>query len=85
MFYIISQDVRSICDEFAERGLPSYPKGIPFTYWEQFILLQEHMTMSGVVVLCFTFSFTLITVMSVRAAFIVVRTVLFRINDMSIQ
>ncbi|XP_057299103.1 protein patched homolog 1-like isoform X1 [Hydractinia symbiolongicarpus] len=70
-FVTFVKDIRSICDEFAERGLPSYPKGIPFTYWEQFILLQKHMTTSGVVVLCFTFSFTLITVMSVRAAFIV--------------
>ena len=34
-----SQDVREICDKYSDDGLPNYPSGVPFTFWEQYIWL----------------------------------------------
>merc|ERR1740123_1939145 len=33
-------EVREICDRFQQRGLPNFPHGIPFTFWEQYIGLR---------------------------------------------
>ena len=33
-------EVREICDRFQQRGLPNFPNGIPFTFWEQYIGLR---------------------------------------------
>ena len=33
--------VRDICERFsAERGLPNFPRGVPFTFWEQYVNLR---------------------------------------------
>ena len=32
--------IRDICDKFQEQGLPNFPTGIPFTFWEQYIHLR---------------------------------------------
>ncbi len=34
--------VREICDKFEENGLPNFPNGIPFTFWEQYIGLRSY-------------------------------------------
>jgi len=66
------KSVRGICKDFGLKGLPSYPIGIPFTYWEQFINLEQYLFMSLAVVLTSIFFFLLLTSMSVKAALIVV-------------
>lgn len=35
--------VRGICKNFDERGLPNYPSGIPFVYWEQYQELNQYL------------------------------------------
>ncbi|XP_025196368.1 protein patched isoform X2 [Melanaphis sacchari] len=35
--------VRGICKTFDERGLPNYPSGIPFVYWEQYQELNQYL------------------------------------------
>ncbi|CAG0881976.1 unnamed protein product [Cyprideis torosa] len=37
--YSASQ-IREVCDEFKARGLPNFPSGIPFTFWEQYVGLR---------------------------------------------
>lgn len=32
--------VRTVCKRFEERGLPNYPSGIPFLFWEQYLELR---------------------------------------------
>ncbi|XP_059087594.1 protein patched homolog 1-like isoform X1 [Tigriopus californicus] len=32
--------VREVCQSFEERGLPNFPRGIPFTFWEQYLHLR---------------------------------------------
>ena len=31
--------VRKVCDKFTEKGLPNFPRGLPFTFWEQYLSL----------------------------------------------
>lgn len=40
------KEIRDICDRLKERGLPNYPSGIPFTYWEQYINLRYYLLLS---------------------------------------
>jgi len=32
--------VRRICREFEVKGLPNFPRGVPFTFWEQYVTLR---------------------------------------------
>ena len=40
------KEVRDICDTFAFRGLPNFPHGIPFTFWEQYIGLRFYLLLA---------------------------------------
>lgn len=66
------KDVRKICDEFKKRGLYSYPIGIPFTYWEQFVSLDSNLSVAICVVLVSTFLICLLCLMNIKAAFFIV-------------
>lgn len=35
------QEIRAICAKFEERGLPNFPTGVPFVYWEQ-VRVDQH-------------------------------------------
>jgi patched 1 len=35
------RQVRDLCAKFEERGLPNYPIGIPFVFWEQYLGLRQ--------------------------------------------
>ncbi|VDM61959.1 unnamed protein product [Angiostrongylus costaricensis] len=36
-------DIRSTCDRFVEQGLPNFPQGIAFTFWEQYLHLNGNL------------------------------------------
>ncbi|XP_050403061.1 protein patched homolog 1 isoform X2 [Patella vulgata] len=67
-------EIRSICDMFSEEGLPNYPSGVPFTFWEQYINLRFYMMWAIICVLLVTFFVITITLMNPWLAFIVVVT-----------
>uniref|UniRef100_A0A1I7XDY1 SSD domain-containing protein n=1 Tax=Heterorhabditis bacteriophora TaxID=37862 RepID=A0A1I7XDY1_HETBA len=41
------EDIRSVCDRFNEQGLPNFPQGIAFTFWEQYLHLTGNLLMVG--------------------------------------
>ncbi|RZF41387.1 hypothetical protein LSTR_LSTR000101 [Laodelphax striatellus] len=45
---MISQ-VRELCAKFESRGLPNFPSGIPFLFWEQYLTLRQSLALA---VLC---------------------------------
>lgn len=47
--------IRQICDDFTSRGLPNYPSGIPFTFWEQYIHLRFYLMLALLCILLVTF------------------------------
>ena len=47
--------MRAISEEYSELGLPNYPTGIPFTFWEQYIWLGEHLLVAVAIVLAASF------------------------------
>lgn len=49
------ESVRSICEEFMRKGIPNYPNGYPFLFWEQYIGLRHWFLLSISVVLACTF------------------------------
>ena len=40
------QEIREICANFEAQGLPNFPNGIPFTFWEQYISLRGYMLLA---------------------------------------
>ncbi|CAL1269676.1 unnamed protein product [Larinioides sclopetarius] len=40
------REVRAVCEKFEARGLPNFPSGLIFTYWEQFINLRTDLFVS---------------------------------------
>ncbi|XP_052317746.1 protein patched homolog 1 isoform X2 [Oncorhynchus keta] len=49
------ESVRAICSNYSRQGLPSYPNGYPFLFWEQYIGLRHWLLLSISVVLACTF------------------------------
>lgn len=50
------ESVRAVCEEAArERGVPSYPSGYPFLFWEQYIGLRHWFLLAVSIVLACTF------------------------------
>uniref|UniRef100_A0A183CG75 SSD domain-containing protein n=1 Tax=Globodera pallida TaxID=36090 RepID=A0A183CG75_GLOPA len=37
------KEIRAICDRYSADGLPVYPSGIPFTFWEQYLKLTFYL------------------------------------------
>lgn len=34
------EEIRGICDQYTEKGLPNFPSGLAFTFWEQYLTLR---------------------------------------------
>lgn len=37
------KDIRSTCERFVKQGLPNFPQGIAFTFWEQYLHLNANL------------------------------------------
>ncbi|GFN88088.1 patched protein, partial [Plakobranchus ocellatus] len=65
-------EIRAICDEYNSKGLPNFPMGVPFTFYEQYIHLRYYLMVSLVAVLSVTFVVLTVVLMNPWTAFIVV-------------
>lgn len=56
--------VRDLCDKFEARGLPNFPSGVPFIFWQPFLYLRETL---GVALCCALLAvFVLVSVMLIN-------------------
>jgi len=62
------EQVRSICKKFEDRGLPNFPAGIPFTFWEQYLKLRFFLFLALACVLVAIFLVLCVALMSIWAA-----------------
>ncbi|KAL4119130.1 hypothetical protein QTP88_011981 [Uroleucon formosanum] len=62
--------VRGICKHFDERGLPNYPSGIPFVYWEQYQELNQYLCVAMSFAFFFLFLICGLFLCNIRAALI---------------
>jgi len=62
------KQVREICERFQTRGLPNFPNGIPFTFWEQYIGLRFYLLLALAAALTAVFVVVSILLMSPWAA-----------------
>ncbi len=69
------EQVRAICRKYeVDRGLPNFPAGAPFTYWEQYVWLRFYVGAGLAVALAvvyFTFSLLLLSPWSATLAVLV--------------
>jgi patched 1 protein len=47
--------VREVCAKFEEKGLPNFPRGVPFTFWEQYVSLRFWLLVALVAILVAVF------------------------------
>lgn len=66
------EQVRGICKKFEDRGLPNFPAGIPFTFWEQYLKLRFFLFLALACVLVATFLVLCVVLMSIWAATVTV-------------
>ncbi len=66
------EQVRAVCKKFEERGLPNFPAGIPFTFWEQYLKLRFFLFLALACVLVAIFLVLCLTLMSIWAAALIV-------------
>lgn len=64
--------IRVICETFVEKGLPNFPRGIPFTFWEQYINLRFYLMLAMICVLGGIFLVLTMVLMNPWVAIIVV-------------
>ncbi|XP_049292108.1 protein patched [Anopheles funestus] len=68
---MISQ-IRELCSKFESRGLPNYPSGIPFIFWEQYMNLRPGLLKAIGCALLAVFVFVSLLLLSVWAALLIV-------------
>lgn len=49
------QAVRGVCQKFEDKGVPNFPTGIPFIFWEQYVRLRLYLFSALVLVLAVVF------------------------------
>lgn len=64
--------VRGICKQYDERGLPNFPSGIPFVYWEQYQELRQYLCVAMIFAFLFLFLICGLFLCNVRAALITI-------------
>ena len=71
-FFLFSQSVRAISEEFSAAGLPNYPSGFPFIFWEQYIWLGQHLLVAVAIVLSTSFVVMAVILCNFWAAMLIV-------------
>ncbi|XP_067002180.1 protein patched [Anabrus simplex] len=64
--------VRALCQKFEERGLPNFPSGIPFLFWEQYLGLRQSLGLALFCALLAVFLVIAILLLNFWAAALVV-------------
>ncbi|VDM38310.1 unnamed protein product [Toxocara canis] len=65
------KEIRSICDRYTENGLPNFPIGIAFTFWEQYLHLSWHLFLAICTIAASVFLVISILIFNPWAAFMV--------------
>ncbi|XP_025990235.1 protein patched [Solenopsis invicta] len=64
-------NVRQLCKKFEERGLPNFPSGIPFLFWEQYMDLRFSMSIALMAALTVSILVVALLVLNIWAAVLV--------------
>ncbi|KAL9951680.1 hypothetical protein ACROYT_G044398 [Oculina patagonica] len=75
-FVKLIQDVREICDKYSDDGLPNYPSGVPFTFWEQHIWLGRQILIAISISLGVSFIAMAVMLFDIWAAAVIVLVLL---------
>jgi len=71
--------VRGICKKYEDLGLPNFPTGLPFTFWEQYLELRSWLGVALGSILATIFLVILVVFCSVTSAIMTVTIVTFLI------
>lgn len=66
------RDIRTLCEKFEEKGLPNFPTGLPFIYWEQYLGLRSYLWFALACIFIAIFLVITILLVNCWAAFVVV-------------
>lgn len=66
------KQVREVCKRFEARGLPNFPSGIPFLFWEQYTHLRPTLCMAVLVALGSVFIVVSLLLLNLKTAALIV-------------
>lgn len=66
------RSVRAVCGMFHDKGLPNFPTGLPFIYWEQYLSLRYYLMLALVCIFAVIFVVIGAILLNFWAAFVVV-------------
>ena len=69
------RQVRGICRKYEELGLPNFPTGLPFTFWEQYLDLRSWLGVAVGAILATILLVVLVVFFSVTSAMVAVTVV----------
>lgn len=65
------KQVRDLSLKYEEKGLPNYPSGIPFLFWEQYLTLRQTLGIALLSALAAVFVVVSVLLVNIRAAVVV--------------
>ncbi|UXI18578.1 transmembrane protein [Sarcoptes scabiei] len=74
------ENIRNLCRRFEDRGLPNFPSGVPFTYWEQYFELRSFLIMSLLTILGGIFVSITVLMCSIRTPLIIVSILIINLT-----
>ena len=69
------QQVRGVCKKYEDLGLPNFPTGLPFTFWEQYLELRTWLGVAVGSILAVIFLVVLVVSFSATTAIIAVSVI----------
>ncbi|XP_076353489.1 protein patched-like isoform X1 [Tachypleus tridentatus] len=76
------EDIRMLCQKYEEKGLPNFPTGIPFVFWEQYIGLRFYLSLALICVLTAIFLVVSVILVNLWAAAIMVAVLAVMVVDL---
>lgn len=75
--------VRAVCDKYVGLGLPNFPYGQPFTFWEQYVNIWAILLQNIVFSLAVVFLLSLALLMSPTAAGLITMTIFINVLEIA--
>ncbi|RWS17150.1 protein patched-like protein, partial [Dinothrombium tinctorium] len=76
------QEIRSICKKFEDKGLPNFPTGLPFVYWEQYVQLRWYLLASVIFVFAVVFLVVCLFLVNFWAAALIIVVLFIIVSEL---
>ncbi len=80
---LLFQEIRAICENYTLNGLPVFPQGIPFTFWEQYLYLINNLLVNIAIITGCVFLVISLLLMSPWTALLIVAILIMMVVELA--